>query len=183
MKKIILIVVLVLSAVSSYADCIGKYKSEKVDSYYNRLSYDETNALNAVSVFGGLFAGNIIAGTTLAGGLITMGIATAPITIGIIVRSAKNRKENRMIRLINHSYKYLEDTSKKPKGLLRRLYRKMKRKSLKRSKKNSSTEFNIEELAQAIVRGNEDMSLCVNSAGLKDLKRASFDGTLIELDI
>ncbi len=172
MKSIVLMLTLIM-ATFSYADCIDKYKSERVDSFYNRLSSDEASALNATTLLGGLVAGSVIAGGTVAGGMITMGVMVAPITVGIIIRSAKNRKENRMIRLIKQSYKYAEQTSQKPKRLLRKLHKKIKK---------VSNEITVEQLAQAIIRGNEDMSLCENSAGLRELKRGTFDGQVLEIN-
>ena len=155
----------------SYASCIDKYKSTKVDHYYDKLEDGLDDVINLSAGITGLYVGTSIVGFTVLGGMTVLAIAATPVMVGEAIKGIKNRKENRAIKLINQSYKYLE--TGKAKRFLRRIARKMKKNNAKAT---------TEEIAQAIVYGNEDMSLCEDNVGVAEIKRAKVENSIIYVD-
>jgi hypothetical protein len=171
MKKILTILMLLTFTCVSYASCIDKYKSTKVRHYQDKMEESSADALNLVSGFGSIALGVGYIGFTFMGGMAVLAIASAPIMVGEAIKGIKNRKENRAIRLIKQSYDYLE--TGKARRFLRRIVRKMKK---------VNPEASIEEVAQAIVYGNENMSLCKGDAGVAEIKKAKFENRIIYID-
>jgi hypothetical protein len=171
MKKILAILMILTFSSVSYASCVDKYKSTKVGHYYDKLPEGLDDVINVTSTIGALALGTSVIGFTFLGGMAVMAIASGPIMVGEAVKGIKNRKENRAIKLINQSYEYLE--TGKARRFLRRISRKMKKKN------NAAT---TEEIAQAIVYGNENMSLCEDNVGVAQIKKARLENNIIYID-
>jgi hypothetical protein len=168
MKKICLGLLICLFSFQSTATCIDKYKSTKVRHYYDKLSEDTQLGINLTSAGTGMAVGMFVVGFTFAGGMAMLGIASAPIMVGEAIQSIKNKKENRAIRLIMQATDHVDN--KKARGLFKRVSKKIIK---------NNPETTTLDIALAIVKGNEDMTLCHGDNGVREIKRAQMDGNLI----
>jgi hypothetical protein len=168
MKKIVLILLICLFSFQSIATCVDKYKSSKVGHYLYQMEDSTQSVINLGSGITGLVMGTSILGFTVVGGFAMLAIASAPIMVGEAIQGIKNKKENRALRLIRQATEHVNGG--KARGLFKRVTKKI-------IKNNTAT--NSMDIALAIVKGNDDMTLCQGDNGVREIKRAQIDGNLI----
>jgi len=171
MKKIILSLFICLFSFQSFASCVEKYQSTKVGHYMDPMAQETQSLINIGSSATGLIVGTSVLGFTFVGGMAMLAIASGPIMVGEAIQSIKNKKENRAIRLIRQAQAHVD--GKKARGLFKRVSRKII--------KNNAGSTTL-DIGLAIVKGNEDMTLCQDENGVREIKRAKMDGNLIILN-
>jgi hypothetical protein len=171
LKNLVLSLFISLFSLQSFATCVEKYESTKVGHYFDQISEDTQLLMNLGAGTTGLIVGTSVMGFTVAGGFTMLAIASAPIMVGEAIQSIKNKKENRAIRVIRQAQAHVDGD--KARGLFKRVSKKIIKNN------NGTTSLDI---ALAIVKGNEDMTLCQDEDGVRELKRARMDGNLIILD-
>lgn len=168
MKKSLLFLLLTIFSLNSFAyDCRDLYTSAKVDSYIDHLSEGQRHMVGFGSAASGLAVGVSFGTITLPVVLLAFTVASTPILVGEAIKGLKNKKENRMIRLINQAYSYKETSGTSVRSLFKRFHRSL-------TKNKSLSSLTMEELADSLIIGNENLSLCRNLDGIRELKSGTY---------
>ena len=168
---------LAFGTITSYAahDCRETFSKLKTKQLYESLS---TNAISSGTIYGGLVLGGIVEttgafGTAAALGS-TLSIATAfvPATLYLGIEGGialVNTPYKKAITLIDQSYNFKKSKNFKQTRLLKRIARKL--------------DISPEDLAETIIKSNEDGRLCAENKTKNDILESINLGQLPVVDV
>lgn len=175
MKKL-LVGILAFTSISSFAanDCREVFSSYKAKHLHERISSD---VLFGTTIYGGLAVGGIVEatgsfGTAAAlGSTLSIGSAFVPALVYLGIEGGialGNAPYTKAVNLINQSYKYRESKNYKS-NLLGRLARKLN--------------LSKADLAETIIRANEDGTLCQDNMSKNDIMDSIRLGDIRTIDV
>jgi hypothetical protein len=150
MKAILLILSLII-ATHSFADCRKILSEEELD-----LRYERDESAKMYSTYGaGATLGLLFVNPIFSAGLFSIFITD------LAVDTIKTEKRAKMIQLIDEAYEYNE--TYRVGSLLERIFRKVNRQSDK--------EISLDQVADGIIKANKNKQLCSN--GKRNVRKVS----------
>lgn len=178
MKKL-LIGFLIAGSLSSFAsnDCREVYASKIKKTLFQRaIDNDAHEGILAGGTFGTAIIGGYLNSYAVIPGLISAGAATsialAPVAIYLGIEGTillRNLPYSKAVKLINQSYDYRDSSQNKKTRLLKRISKKLN--------------VSPEDLAETLIRGNEDMSLCESNLTKRSIVSALKEGRIKIIDV